>query len=576
MRWSTWSVALCLCLLSGCSQGEGPGKEPERRIPEPTRTGPSPSPSPPRPVLRTATPTPAPSATADSSPSPAATVAHPDLAREPRPRSTLALRLPPAQAPSPQDERAASNLWEQAESSGMASDYRKAGEKALSLHLYNRAVASFRKEAAIYRSKGLPQAALAQESRAREYDTRLSLYLSDVPSKSSRAMERLEPESGCYIGAFIDRDANLKQFMEGSQTHGDVDQFNTMMKKRHSSFFMYRSYGQPFPTAWAEYLKERDAIVHIAWEPKSLEQVRDDAYLRQFVDELVALDHPVMLRFASEMNGEWTPYHGNPEAYKTAFRLIHQATRRAPKVAVMWCPNTVPREGLEAYYPGDQWVDWVGVNFYSVPFMDNDRSRPGERVHPTDQLQAVYDLYAARKPIAIGEWAASRESKAKPGPMTPFAKGKISQLYATLPTRYPRVKMVNWYDSNNLVQASPSRQLNNYQVTAPADLRNHYARAVASDYYLAAGKPTAGLAYREIQGRTEVAQASWFRISLQPYEPNPKVYFRLNGNLVLATADALDWRLGPENWVEGKNVVEVSVYDRSDRLITQAKAALDR
>jgi hypothetical protein len=487
----------------------------------------------------------------------------------------LALALPGPAKPQTFANRDLALLVEQAEQSQMAAQWRKAGEKAMQLELYPTAVEAFRKEAAIYRSKGIPQAALAQEARANQYSTELTLYVSQKPSKSTRPLERLEPESGCYIGAFIDRDDNLKQFMEASQTHGDVDEFNALVGKDHANFFMYRSYGQPFPRAWAQYLKERRAIVNIAWEPRNLKDVKDDDYLAGFVDEMVALDHPVMLRFASEMNGEWTPYHGDPKAYKAAFRLVHQATRRAPKVALMWCPNTIPRQGLESYYPGDDAVDWVGVNFYSVPFLDNDPDRPGDKIHPTDHLQAVYDLYSGRKPIAIGEWAASRETKVKAELVTQFAKIKISQLYGTLPTRYPRVKMVNWYDSNNLVEATPSRQLNNYQVTSPPDLLAHYRKAVSNPHYLGAGEETSNVAYRPVTGRMAIEPGTSLRLSLKTYEQRPKVYFKVNGQIALATADALDWRLPAHTWIPGKNVVEIFVYDRKDRFVAQAKAVLD-
>ncbi len=461
----------------------------------------------------------------------------------------------------------------------MAAQWRKAGERALKLDLYGEAAKAFRQEASIYRSKGILQAALAQEARADQYSTEFGFYLSGRSSLSTqRTAERLEPPAGCLVGAFIDRDDKVRNFMMVSQTHGDVDEFNELTGKKHASFFMYRSYGEPFPKQWAEYLKARGAIVHLAWEPRDLARVKDDAYLKSFVDAMVALDHPVMLRFASEMNGEWTPYHGDPKAYKAAFRLVHRATRRASKVAMMWCPNTIPRQGLEDYYPGDDAVDWVGVNFYSVPFLDNDRNRPGELIHPTDHLKTVYGLYSSRKPIAIGEWAASHQSSATPIPLVDFAKTKISQLYGSLPTRFPRVKMVNWYSSNNLRHASPSRQLNNYQVTEPEELLEHYRRAVSSSYYLGAEGNGEGTeqAFRPVFGRVSASTSSELRIALKTYEQRPKVYFRVNDELKLASDEPLDWRLSARNWRDGKNIVEVLVYDQKNRFITSEKLILVR
>ena len=569
-------LPLGLSLFLGCSPPEPLAREtspPPRRVPAKETAEPPSSPSP---TLVATPPVPLASPFSGQSPLVTPSPASPQILTpgQEQPTSSLALALPgPAKAQGEGDPSLAS-LLARARESRMAADWRKAGERALKLELYGQAASAFRQEAGIYRSKGILQAALAQEARANQFSTDLSLYLSG-PAAPPRKLARLEPASGCYVGAFIDRDRNLSQFMKASQTHGDVDEFNQMTGKPHASFFMYRSYGQPFPTEWARYLKQRDAIVHIAWEPKALSQVRQDAYLKDFVDELVALDHPVMLRFASEMNGEWTPYHGNPAAYIKAFQLIHTATRRAPKVAVMWCPNTIPRQGLEAYYPGDEFVDWVGVNFYSVPFLDNERSRPGDRIHPTDHLRAVYDLYSARKPIAVGEWAASRQSRVEPKPLTEFAKTKISQLYGSLPTRYPRVKMVNWYDSNNLQEAVPTRQLNNYQVTSPPDLLSHYSKAVSSPYYLGAGDAPAALSYRPIFGKASVSRQSALRVALKTYDQRPKVYFRVNGALVLATDDPLDWRLEGSLWKPGKNTVDVFVFDQKDRFVTRQSATLE-
>ncbi len=467
-------------------------------------------------------------------------------------------------------------MVEVARSTGMATDWRKVGDYALQKEQFATAAEAFRQESAIYRSKGQVQAALAEEARAAQVSTELSLYVSRSGKNApSRKLERLEPSSGCYLGAFIDRDDNLKRLPFDSQTHGDVDEFQKLVTKPHASYFMYRTYGQPFPLKWARYLKQRGAFPHIAWEPKSLTDVKDDAYLKKFVDDMVSLDFPVILRFASEMNGEWTPYHSDPQAYKKAFRLVYEATRRAPQVAMMWCPNTVPSQGVEDYYPGDDAVDWVGVNFYSVPFLDNDRTRPGEKIHPTDLLQGVYEQFSDRKPIAVGEWAASRQSSLSPMPSGEFAKTKISQLYSALPTRFPRVKMVNWYDSNNLLEARPGRQLNNYQVTSPPDVLARYREAVSNPHYLDDYKAVSPRSFERVVGRTSVDREDTIRIFLKTYDQHPKVYFQCNGEIILATDEPLHWFLSTRTWKSGKNVLDIFVYDSKDRFVSKSRAVFD-
>ncbi len=75
------------------------------------------------------------------------------------------------------------------------------------------------------------------------------------------------------------------------------------------------------------------------------------------------------------MNGDWVPWHGDPDLYIEKFQLVHNVMEEyAPNVVMVWCPNDVPVElngqTIPDYYPGDAYVDWVGVNFY-VDYYDS-------------------------------------------------------------------------------------------------------------------------------------------------------------------------------------------------------------
>ena len=52
------------------------------------------------------------------------------------------------------------------------------------------------------------------------------------------SMAKWEPLTGCYIGAFIEREPTL---------HGDIALFEALTKKKHASYFTYVGFGQPFP-----------------------------------------------------------------------------------------------------------------------------------------------------------------------------------------------------------------------------------------------------------------------------------------------------------------------------------------
>lgn len=455
------------------------------------------------------------------------------------------------------------NLKAIARSSGGAYDWRQVADLAAKKGYYALASEAYRNEAKVYQRTGDLQAARAEEMKAGQYATEIELYVerpsAQGPKQPPRA--RLEPAHGCYVGAFIDRDDNLPSDVLENQRHGDIATFNELTGKKHASFFMYRSYGVPFPRQWAEQVKAQGAIPQIAWEPGDLSEVQYDGYLQSFVSDAAALDWPVFIRFAGEMNGEWTRYHADPKEYRRAFRTVYQAFRVAPKAALIWCPNSVPVTGLEQYYPGDDAVDWVGVNLYSVMFLDNDPARPGDKLNPIDLLDPIYRRYASRKPIAIGEFAASHQSALSPEPRPDFAQDKLRQLYESLPTRYPRVKLISWYDCNNLVHAKAGRQLNNYLLTEPKEVLETYRGIVKSPYFLAAGKTDAPVIDVPLAQGGGLKPGQGVVVWARSYEPRPRVFLRVDGKLV---SDRTRWAVS--GLEPGKHKLEVLVYDGKNRL----------
>jgi beta-mannanase len=88
---------------------------------------------------------------------------------------------------------------------------------------------------------------------------------------------------------------------------------------------------------------------------------------------MAALGYPVVIRFAHEMNGNWYPWceqsNGNkPGDYVRAWRHVHDlfTAAGAKNVYWMWSPNVTytGAKPLSSYYPGDSYVDWVGLSGY--------------------------------------------------------------------------------------------------------------------------------------------------------------------------------------------------------------------
>jgi len=294
---------------------------------------------------------------------------------------------------------------------------------------------------------------------------------------ADRSLAKHEPLAGCYIGAFIDN------CTEGS----NISAFEQRVGHKHAIYINYIAWGRPFPVRWASELREHGAAAQIAFEPNGgLHEVRDGPYLRRWAMEANRAGIPIFLRFASEMNGAWTAYSGDPELYKEKFRLVHDVMERyAPNVAMVWVPFAIPQKNIADFYPGDEWVDWAGLNIYSVYCHDGNRWRPAYDEDPTEFLAYVYNRYADRKPIFIGEFAASHHC-AVYGDRTAFAVEKMARLYGSLRTRFPRVKAICWF-SFDAVERSDVH--NRYALYTNRRVRETYSELTADPHFLTRVSP---------------------------------------------------------------------------------------
>jgi beta-mannanase len=141
------------------------------------------------------------------------------------------------------------------------------------------------------------------------------------------------------------------------------------------------------------------------------------------------------------MNGDWYAWGAakNGEdagGYVESWRRLHRifADEGAGNVSWVWSPNwnDSPDEAwndMQEYYPGDAYVDWVGVSGYNF-----------YRESPSTLFKHVVAAYGGKKPIMLSETAAidhGGRSKAD----------WIEDLSAYV-RRTPAVGAVVWFDTD--------------------------------------------------------------------------------------------------------------------------------
>jgi hypothetical protein len=90
-----------------------------------------------------------------------------------------------------------------------------------------------------------------------------------------------------------------------------------------------------------------------------------DANIDAFCEGLTKLDRPAFIRIGYEFNGFWNGYQ--PETYKAAWKRIVERLRGhgLENVATIWCIGAETPDYMK-YYPGDDAVDWWGIDLFSI------------------------------------------------------------------------------------------------------------------------------------------------------------------------------------------------------------------
>jgi Glycosyl hydrolase family 26 len=255
-----------------------------------------------------------------------------------------------------------------------------------------------------------------------------------------------------YFGIIADRKPGTKHY-----THfvASAHPQNVRTPVVPSIIDYFVSFGAPWDPVPACYAVHHGALplLQINLYHQNLAKIARGAlnnYIVHFADQVKEFGLPVILSLGHEMNGNWYPWgwkgqKGNwnsyakgsgiqPETFVAFWRKVHQIFARQKVYNVIWLwtvnravrPATIPNP----WWPGKQYVDWVGID--------------GHYTHPADRFKNVFGptIKDVREltddPILIAE------SAIRPGPARP---AQIADLYGTV-FHTPGLLGVVYFDMN--------------------------------------------------------------------------------------------------------------------------------
>ncbi len=235
------------------------------------------------------------------------------------------------------------------------------------------------------------------------------------PKPSGAPHQLLPPAHGIYTGAYMEFGEN-----EDDVTLEKIEAFEKMTGK-HQAIVASSSYWgeRSFPDDNVRLITRHGSVPLVFWSPwdrpykelsleimlkkpdtyslSSIIEGKHDAYIDQWATAAKEFGQPMIVSFANEMNGSWFPWSGviyggstpvpdtnpprfqGPETFKKAWRHVVDRVRAKGATNVQWVLHlmdfSMPNEtwNLAAqYYPGTEYVDWLGFSLYGAQFPSDD------------------------------------------------------------------------------------------------------------------------------------------------------------------------------------------------------------
>ncbi|MEA3493285.1 MAG: sugar-binding protein [Candidatus Margulisiibacteriota bacterium] len=250
-------------------------------------------------------------------------------------------------------------------------------------------------------------------------------------------------------------------FREGAPRNINyIKKYEKKTGNKPAMIMWYQDWAQNFPWDAATSVINYGAVPHIVWEPWywsdhskiKLQDIVDgkwDRYIETWAKEIKNFRHPVFLRIAHEFNIEGYPWgivnnDKDPDLYIKAYRHIVDIfnKEKVKNVKWVWCfmNYSHPDESWndwEKAYPGDEYVDWVGIDGYNWGTTQSWSDWQAFNYMFREQMRRSKKLWPG-KPIMVAEFASATKGGDK--------AAWIKEIPGYLKSSMRDIDLIIWFD----------------------------------------------------------------------------------------------------------------------------------
>lgn len=253
----------------------------------------------------------------------------------------------------------------------------------------------------------------------------------------------------------------------------------------------FTHWDKPLVNSKLTYACDNGYVPVITWEswatggsqntPWPLKDIAAGKFDSKIKDDLKLLNktcraQTVIIRFDHEMNKDhaldsWYPWQGDPNLYVAAWKhVVNLGRDNAQHVKWLWSVNSNTAEATNPYYPGDTYVDYVGITLNQSTY---DVDKPQSFAKLYEQNSALLEWH--NKPVMISETASAEGASA--GRKADWVTGIFN--YAE---RHKKIVGLVWFNEvRKRPDLSPQEQ-NGFLINSSPTTLNAFKESVAKLY----------------------------------------------------------------------------------------------
>ena len=285
----------------------------------------------------------------------------------------------------------------------------------------------------------------------------------DVYLEKETALGPYEPLEGVYVGAYVEHN---------QETDGEMKQYEALMGKDQAfRVFQYSKSGDITSRQILECIANHQ-VPYIKILPNTSYDLMAIYYM--IGDLNTRYQTPIFIELFPVSNSTLDPVLYT-KYYEDAYKLIK---RYLSDAVIVWSIDWNQVYDVAMYYPGNNMVDWVGLNV-SMP-----KYKSGSTYQPDVEgiIDFWYKTFQADKPMLLSTLAISHFSRIDHTYTIEDTKNKLTYFYETLVSNYPRIKGI-LYGDVDMYQVS-SKGTEDYRLTSQEKLSSHLSHLLTNPIFL--------------------------------------------------------------------------------------------